>query len=116
MKAGRIAWSIVGMLSLSAAARAGPVTWQFSGQVTSIYDPNGALGGAVVPGSPVTGYTNHSSSLPIAPPRNPGFRAGAVAQAEGRGAGNRQSQARTGIIGTAVGAAGNIDVPESTLK
>jgi len=67
MNARRIAWSIVGVLSLSAAARAGPVIWAFEGEVTGIYDPQNCLGGAVEVGSPLSGYYTFESTTPASP-------------------------------------------------
>jgi len=64
MKAGRIAWSIVGLLSLSVATRAGPVTWEFGGVVTSVYDPEGLFGGVVSVGTPFSGYYTFESDTP----------------------------------------------------
>jgi len=64
MNARRIAWSIVGLLSLSAAARAGPVTWQFAGQVTSVRDLDGLFAGAVEVGSPFFGSYTFESTTP----------------------------------------------------
>lgn len=68
MNAGRIAWSIVGMLSLSAAARAGPVTWEFAGEVTRIIDPDNLLNGQVVIGSPLQGSFTFESTTPDSNP------------------------------------------------
>ncbi len=85
MKARRIAWSIVGLLSLSAAARGGPVTWEFAGVVTNVRDPGNLLGGAVTIGSPFSGSYTFESTTPDAYPQLPddGAYSGAVSDLHG---------------------------------
>jgi len=68
MNARRFAWTIVGLLPLSAAARAGPVTWEFAGEVTRAFDPRTLLGGAVEVGSPIAGTVTFESTTPDGDP------------------------------------------------
>jgi len=79
MQAGRIAWSIVGLLSLCTAARAGPVTFQFAGEITRVRDPDNLLGGAVTIGSPFSGsYTFESATPDVDPDPRRGLYEGAL--------------------------------------
>lgn len=49
------------------AARADRVTLQFDGTVTSVYDPQSALGGAVTVGGSITALTTYDTSAPADP-------------------------------------------------
>lgn len=55
------------------AVRAGPVTFGFSGAVTSVSDSPAILQGAVVRGSPFSGSYTFDPLVPDANPRNPGL-------------------------------------------
>ena len=64
--------SILGLLSLSAAARGGPVTWEFTGEVTRVLDTNNLFEGQVVIGSPLQGTFTFESSTPDSQPHPSG--------------------------------------------
>jgi len=50
------------LLSLPAAARGGPVTWEFVGEVTRVFDPDNLLDGEVVIGNPMEGTFTFEST------------------------------------------------------
>ncbi len=45
------------------ASRAGPITWEFSGEIFSVSDANDLLGGAVVEGTPFSGSFTFESTV-----------------------------------------------------
>jgi len=84
MNARRIAWSIVGLLSLPAAARAGPVTFQIIGEVTRVSDPQNLLDGGVEVGSALWGiYTFESTTADSDPDPARGIYANAILSLSG---------------------------------
>lgn len=84
MKAGRIAWSVVGLLSFLSTVRGGPVTWQFTGEITRVSDPLNLLGGGVEVGSPFSGSYTFESSIPDSQPDpRQGIYNGAVVDVSG---------------------------------
>ncbi len=50
-----------------------PVTWDFAGEVTNVFDENDLLGGAVTVGTPFSGSFTFESTTPDADPRDPTF-------------------------------------------
>lgn len=67
MKTKFIACSMIGFLYTVWGVNSAfgfPVTWEFEGEITSVFDPNDSLGGAITVGTPFSGiYTFESTTL-----------------------------------------------------
>ncbi len=60
----RIMLSALGILCFSITARAAPVTWEFTGQLTSVRDLDGSLEGVFSVGMPLSGQYTFESTTP----------------------------------------------------
>jgi hypothetical protein len=55
------------------AAKAGPITWEFSGQIGDVFDPDNDLGAAITVGTPFSGSFTFESTTADSNPASAGF-------------------------------------------
>ena len=67
----RIIIGITFLLPFTTAVRAGPVTWEFAGEITFVRDDDNFLGGAVSVGTPFSGLFTFESTTPDSDPDEP---------------------------------------------
>ena len=73
MRSVTIVLGTAGLAFFPTAVTAFPVTWEFTGQLTSVRDLDGSLEGIFSVGMPFSGAYTFESTTPDSVPDNPGF-------------------------------------------